>query len=128
MLHVIYRSYGGENRKGRPDFYSKHLTLASLVRAFRELRPGGADLTFLNDGPIPAHLLPLMEHAGEVVNRPHMGLRASVRAALTLPADRSWAPDDLVWFAEDDYLYLPQALTDLVAAAALFPNAEYSRF
>ncbi len=27
MLHVVYRSYGGENAKGRPPFYSKLLAL-----------------------------------------------------------------------------------------------------
>jgi hypothetical protein len=35
-LHVVDRSHGGENAKDRPRFYSKLLTLASLVRAAEE--------------------------------------------------------------------------------------------
>ena len=117
MLHLIYRSYGGENRKGRPAFYSKRLALASCIRAFQALEahePGSAELIFLNDGPIADDLVEMMERSGEVLARPHRGLRASVRASLDLPAARGWAPDDLVWFAEDDYLYKPRALVDLV--------------
>jgi hypothetical protein len=46
-------------------------------------------------------------------------------AMLDLPMARSWPEDDLVWFAEDDYLYLPRAFVDLVAAADAFPQATY---
>lgn len=125
MLHLIYRSYGGDNRKGRPDFYGKTLALQSFLRAFRALEPGTAEVLFLNDGPIPAERLALMADAGEVLNRPHAGLRASVRAALDLTVARGWADADLVWFAEDDYLYRPEALAALPAAADAFPEAEY---
>ena len=67
MLHLIYRSYGGENRKGRPDFYSKQVALASFVRSFRALEPGQAEVVFLNDGPIPADLHALIP-CGSSVN------------------------------------------------------------
>lgn len=125
MLHVIYRSYGGENKKGRPAYYSKYLALSSLVRAFEALAPGSAELIYLNDGPIPQDRLSLMQASGEVVMRDPMGLRGSMRAALALPGDRRWSPNDLVWLAEDDYLYLPHSLTGLQAAAMAFPAADY---
>ena len=56
MLHVVYRSYGGENAKGRPPYYSKLLALTSMVRA-AELAGEHVHLVFLNDGTIPADRL-----------------------------------------------------------------------
>ena len=125
MLHVISRSYGGENQKQRPEFYSKRLSLLSLIKAFQQLTPGSAELIFMNDGPIPEDRLELMKSSGEVIMRSNLGGLGSVTATLDLPMERGWAKDDLVWFAEDDYLYRPRALTDLVAAANAFPEAAY---
>jgi hypothetical protein len=124
MLHVIYRSYGGENAKGRPAFYDKTIALVSLLRAVSELE-GAGEIVFVNDGPIPDERLRLMERSGEVVARSQLGMRGSLRAALALPAERGWAEDDLVWIAEDDYLYRPNAFTGLSAAATAFPDAAY---
>jgi hypothetical protein len=123
-LHVVYRSHGGENAKDRPRFYSKLLTLASLVRAAEEAGQP-VDLVFLNDGPIPAERLDLMRAAGEVVPRSRLGFRGSYLAGLALPLDRGWPGEDLVWFGEDDYLYRPTALRDLLAAAEAIPEAAY---
>jgi hypothetical protein len=125
MLHIISRSYGGENKKERPDYYSKRLSLLSLIKAFQQLTPGTAELIFMNDGPIPQDRLELMKSSGEVVMRSNLGSLGSVTATLDLPMARGWHKDDLVWFAEDDYLYLPRAFTDLVAAAKAFPQASY---
>jgi hypothetical protein len=124
MLHIVYRSYGGENAKGRPAFYSKALAMASVLRAAEELA-GAAEIVFLNDGPIPDDLLRIMERSGEVDARAQMGMKGSLRAALKLPAERGWSKDDLVWFSEDDYLYQPHAFTGLRAAASAFPDAAY---
>jgi hypothetical protein len=124
MLHIVYRSYGGENAKGRPIYYSKSLALASVIRAAEQLGPA-AQITFLNDGPIPAPLLRIMESHGEVEARAKLGVRGSLRAALALPVERGWAKQDLVWFSEDDYLYQPHAFTGLVGAASAFPEAAY---
>ena len=125
MLHIISRSYAGENKKGRPDYYSKRLSLMSLIQSFQRLKPGTAELIFMNDGPIPDDRLELMKASGEVVMRSKLGMQGSMRAILELPIVRGWAEDDLVWFAEDDYLYLPRAFEDLVAAADSFPQASY---
>jgi len=124
MLHIIYRSYGGENAKGRPAFYSKSLALLSLLRAAAELE-GAVEILFLNDGPIPSERLRLMERSGEVLARSQMGMRGSLRTALALPTERGWAENDVAWLAEDDYLYQATAFTGLSAAAAAFPDAAY---
>jgi hypothetical protein len=125
MLHVVYRSYGGENRKGRPDYYSKRLALLSFVRSVQQLKPGAAEVIFLNDGPIPEDRLRVMEKSGEVLGRSKLGPRGSMRAALEIPIFRAWPHDHVVWFAEDDYLYQPRALNDLIAAADAYPDASY---
>jgi hypothetical protein len=125
MLHIIYRSYGGENVKGRPDYYDKTLALMSFIRSFQQLKAGAAEIIFLNDGPLPPDRLRLMEQWDEVLPRSNMGLRGSWESTLEIPVSRSWPHNDLVWLAEDDYLYLPRALNDLIAAAAAHPEASY---
>ncbi len=125
MLHIISRSYGGENKKGRPAYYSKRLSLISLIQAFQQLTPGAAELIFMNDGPIPDDRLELMKASGETVMRSRLGMQGSMRAILELPIVRAWPADDLVWFAEDDYLYQPHAFVDLIAAAKALPHASY---
>lgn len=123
-LHVVYRSYGGENTKGRPAYYSKLLALSSLLRAVSNVRRP-VEVIFLNDGPIPADRLTVMERTGEVVALPGFGNKRSLRTALALPARRNWLARDVVWFAEDDYLYRPSALDRLVGAADAVPAAAY---
>lgn len=125
MLHIIVRSYAGENKKERPHYYSKSLALASLVRSAQELPHGSAEIVFCNDGPMPAERTRFMERFGEVVARTDRGLKCSLLTALDLPRERGWAPGDMVWFAEDDYLYHPSAFRALVAAGEAFPSASY---
>jgi hypothetical protein len=115
-LHVVMRSYGGENMKDRPAYYSKLTCLASVIRAARALSPA-AELVFVNDGSIPEDRETMMRSAGEVVQLAAGSNRASYRAAVQLAVRRDWADDDLVWFAEDDYLYTPRAFEHLLAAA-----------
>lgn len=123
-LHVVYRSCGGENRKNRPVFYSKALALASFVRASAATGVP-SDIVFLNDGPIPDDRLRLQRRAGEVRTVRAGSNRRSYRAAIALPRIRGWHRGDLVWFAEDDYLYQEDALASLVAAANRLPQASY---
>jgi hypothetical protein len=123
-LHVLYRSTGGENRKNRPAFYSKLLALASLTRALDALQTE-YEIVFLNDGTIPNDRLTLMIAFGAALSICCGSNRASYRYALRLPRRRGWAPDDLVWFAEDDYLYRPESMTSFVSAAEALPDASY---
>ena len=123
-LHAIYRSYGGENRKSRPAYYSKLLALASFVRAVDQLEsPVG--LTFLNDGPVANDAYRLMKAVGRVVPFDRLGYRGSYAKALTLAVGCNGDESDIVWLAEDDYLYRPDALERLLSAARLIPWASY---
>jgi hypothetical protein len=123
-LHVIYRSYGGENRKSRPAYYNKLLALASFVRAVDQLEsPVG--LTFLNDGRVANDVYRLMQAVGRVVPFDRLGTRGSYAKALTLAVGCNGDETDMVWLAEDDYLYRPDALERLLSAARLIPWAAY---
>lgn len=124
MLHVVYRSYGGENLKNRPDFYSKLLALVSFVRAV-DAAGQKIEVLFLNDGPIPKDRLALMEATGEIVAHERLGLRGSIHRSVALPLERGWPDDHLVWIGEDDYLYQPHALRDFIAASRALPQADY---
>ena len=125
-IHLVLRSYGGENNKNRPPYYSKLLGLISFIRAAS--RVPDADVLFLNDGPVPADHLSLMERFGTVVSVPGgpAGMRASYWYAVTLPQRHpEWDDDDLVALNEDDYLFRPDAFAVLDAAAAGIPEAGY---
>ena len=119
-LHVVYRSHGGENSKGRPPWYSKRVGLESFCRAVaavRSQRPAAdVEVVFLNDGPIPADRAELMRAWGDPVGIVGGSNRRSYLAALALPRRRSWAADDVLLLAEDDYLWRPGALVALVDA------------
>jgi hypothetical protein len=110
--------------KGRPDFYDKRLALGSMIRSFKALTTP-AELIYLNDGPIPSDRMSVMRQSGEVITRAEMGNRGSISTALRLPIERAWKRDDLVWFAEDDYLYRPNALEVFTQAANCYGDAQY---
>jgi hypothetical protein len=124
-LHLVYRSYGGENIKNRPEFYSKMLTLASFARAASLVTD--ADVVFVNDGPVPPERLALMEQSGRVLQiaPTAIGMRGSYRFGLALPDREGWPDDDLVCFVEDDYLFHAEAFVALAAAAATLGEATY---
>jgi hypothetical protein len=118
----VYRSYGGENMKDRPAYYSKLSCLLSFLRAADE---AGVRPLFLNDGPVPADKLELMHSAGDVLELPGLGMRGSYWSALTVATDGRWGAGDVVVFSEDDYLYRPESLVRLSAAADAIPAADY---
>jgi hypothetical protein len=125
MHRLVYRSYGGENRKQRPDYYSKVLTLTSFVRAADRLP--AAEIIFLNDGPVPTERLAIMERFGRVIQLADeaQGLRASYRAALLLCTTEPWSDDDVVSYIEDDYLFTETAFLALDEATTELPQACY---
>jgi hypothetical protein len=123
-LHVLMRSYGGDNRKNRPDFYSKLVCLATLVRATQAVNPS-PELIFVNDGPLPEDRAHLMRSTGEVIRRDAGSNRASYRWTVSLAVNRNWPAQDVVWFAEDDYLYRPDAFSRLMEAAREVRQADY---
>ncbi len=123
-VRIVYRSHAGENAKNRPGYYSKHIALLSLLRSADGLRD--PEIVFLNDGPIPGARGALMAERGEVVTIAAGSNRASYRAAVAREAAGAGeAGPELVWFAEDDYLYRPEELPALVAGAATVSDADY---
>lgn len=123
-LHVIFRSYGGENRKPRPAFYDKRTALASLLMA-SESSTVDHEITFLNDGPVPDDLLELMKSSGVVAGEERLGHLSSYLRAIDIAVESSWPDTDLVLFSEDDYLYHPSALDQLAGAAMSIPETDY---
>jgi hypothetical protein len=123
--HLVYRSYGGENRKRRPLYYSKLLTLTSFVRAASRLPK--ADITFFNDGPVPADRLAVMTQFGRVVRLAEkpQGMRASYRASLLLSTTEPWSDDDVVSYIEDDYLFTEDAFVALAEATTELTQVSY---
>lgn len=122
-LHLIYRSCAHENRKPRPEFYSKATALRSCLHAL-DASPWQARITFLNDGLLPDGLLALMRGRGEIVTDRFGSARRSYWGALRMALQG--APEaDLVWLAEDDYLYLPDAFTVLHRAVQRLPDVDY---
>ena len=127
MLRLVYRSYGGENWKNRPAWYSKRLVLVSFVRAVRQAQSEGVDVeaVFVNDGPVSVEQLDLMRPVGTVTELPRVGMRRSYTFGLHLPQRMGWAADDVVWFSEDDYLYCPDAFVQLMRGAEAMPDVSY---
>jgi hypothetical protein len=123
-LHVIYRSYGGENDKGRPPYHDKTRNLASLLRA--AAAAPGVDVTFIDNGPIPPERVALMEASGgRIVDIDVPTMRQSYRFALRYAMDAGWDAEDVVYLLEDDYLHLPGALAALEAASHAMPEVSY---
>ncbi|GAB4082317.1 glycosyltransferase family 2 protein [Modestobacter muralis] len=122
-LPVLFRSHGGENQKGRPDWFSKLVCLLSAVRA---AEAADTELVFVNNGPIPEPRLEVMRRAGgEIVDLPNLGIRQSYLAALELATSGRWDDDQVVWFSEDDYLYQPDSFRRLQDAVPALPDAQY---
>jgi glycosyltransferase involved in cell wall biosynthesis len=122
-FHTIYRSAPGENKKDRPSFYSKDLALSSFLAAMGEAPPG--ERIFVNDGELPDRRAAAIREGGKVVLLPGVGNCRSYRACVGIVETTDWADDDLVYLAEDDYLYRPGALTALAEAANELPDVDY---
>jgi len=103
MIHVLYRLLAGENKRERPEWYSKHNCFSSLLANIGQ----GIDLRiFLNGGE--CDWLPDFVHTTRV-NIPVISesFLLVYHEALLFPR---W---DWVYFCEDDYLHVPGALFKL---------------
>jgi hypothetical protein len=123
-MHIVYRSVASESGKQRPRFYSKLLCLLSLLWS-TEGCAEPLDVIFLNDGPVAADIAGVMRGRGEIVELPNVGKFHSLRAAISLVDWRAWKDEDIVYFAEDDYLYTPNALPSLLQASRAVTGASY---
>jgi hypothetical protein len=117
-LRLIYRAAPGGNRKRRPDWFSKWVCLGSFLRAVEQLPPGSADVMFYCDGPLAEEVTSAMTRFGKVEVLDRLGNSKSYLHALAAVTDPSLPAHDGIYFIEDDYLHLPDALTSLSAALA----------
>jgi len=120
-IRVLYRYSPSQGAKPRPRYFSKELALASFVRA---ARIADTHVAFLVDGGAPPSVLGLMELVGEVVVESHGSNRSSYRAMVSRVHEEP-PVEPLTWFAEDDYLYDPEALVALAHAAYEIPEATW---
>jgi hypothetical protein len=120
---VIYRTYDGENPRPRLPYYSKLVAFQSFLLSFRRI-PSRRLIIAINSPTMPAELETLAErHADDVRFITTPGKKQSYATALDWVDEAD--PRDLVYLAEDDYLYLPSAFEQLVEAAERFPDVEY---
>ncbi|NQX10924.1 hypothetical protein HQQ80_04730 [Microbacteriaceae bacterium VKM Ac-2855] len=125
QLHVVLRLTPSENRKNRPDWYSKETCLRSLLTAIDTARARGVNVAFsvvvdVSSGRrLDPRVSRLLSRADGI--QPIVGGTAakSWRPVVRLVRDHvSFADDDLLYFIEDDYLHQPEALVDLVEGTA----------
>jgi hypothetical protein len=115
-LVAYYRVTPTGNGKPRPAWFSRRTCLLSFLNAAQRV---GAEVVVVADGGVPAELADLVP--GRVVTIRGGSAARSFRGLLDV-VDRS---ADLVWLAEDDYLYRPEALEAVCAAAGALPHADY---
>ncbi len=121
MVHVVYRFTESVGPKPRPDYFSKRLALESFLQALAPARNEIA-VTFLVDGPVTSGVRDMMHAAGEVREGAWGSNRASYAEQLRV---MSRVSAELVWFAEDDYLYAPESLSVLATAVKEFPSVSW---
>jgi hypothetical protein len=120
---VIYRCTPRDNSKRRPSYYSKQTCLASFVRAVHSCSPQ-PEVVFWADGEFEPSMQATMRAAGAVLPAARSGIVGSYLSAIDFALERL-GDDDLVYLAEDDYLYADTAFAALLAAANALPQASY---
>lgn len=126
QIKVYYRTHHGQNTKARPEWFDRRIALESLRQALA--RSGvPSTLTFVIDGAMPADLESQSGPQDEHCYIKGGSAAKSLRACLTVAATqaRTLPGDTIFWFAEDDYLYRPDAFRSLVGAVRAVPQADY---
>lgn len=121
QLTAWYRVTPTSNGKPRPDWFSRRAALASFLVALGRLPD--VRLAYVADGGVPDELADLVA-GSRVVPVRGGSAPASFRRLLDVAVPHATG-DGLVWFAEDDYVYAPEALERVVAAAVARPGADY---
>ena len=119
-LTAYYRVTPADNGKPRPPWFSRRTAMLSFLAAAQRV---AAQVVVVADGGVPAQLRDLVP--GPVVAVRGGSAPRSFRRLLDVARADGPPPAGLVWFAEDDYLYLPDALAAVRAAADALPHADY---
>jgi hypothetical protein len=124
-ITAFYRTFDGDNTKPRPPYYSKRLAFESFLLTWTRLPAGVRRLVVVCSSPgLPPAMAGLIEaHADEVRYVDAGGNSQSYRAALAL--SEQVEGDGVIYHSEDDYLYHPDAMPELMAAVERFTGAEY---
>jgi len=121
-LSAYYRVTPTGNGKPRPPWFSPQRALRSFLAACA--RAGApVDVAFVADGGVPDELARLVADSGPVLPVRGGSAAKSFRRLLDVATGRETG-DALVWFAEDDYVYRPEALAQVLAAARQLPQAD----
>jgi hypothetical protein len=127
MTHVttIYRTYDGDRGLGRPPYFNKLLALQRFLLSWRRLPESQRRLIVaLNTPTMPAEFMRLFDRYADDVR--YIAARGNTKTYRTSLRWIEEMPDDgLAYLAEDDYLYLPEALPELVVAADTLSDCEY---
>lgn len=115
-LTAYYRVTERGNGKPRPPWFSLRAAFTSFLRAARAV---DARVVVVADGRVPRELSDLVP--GEVVTISGGSAAGSFRGLLDVVLDR----EGLMWLAEDDYVYQPDALEAVRAAARALPSVDY---
>ena len=127
-IHFIYRSAPGSSKKEtRPSYFDKVSCLKSFLKAVdyvdSEMR---GDLIFLNDGELDSSIMEIMNSSkSELIQLGGIGNSSSLRAAHELARTRNWDSSDIIYFAEDDYMYKEEAFAFLLGAASAIKEGHY---
>lgn len=127
-INFIYRSAPGDAKSAaRPDYFDKRKCLKSFLSAFSELPIAKrGDLIFLNDGEMSEEYKQVVnEFSSNEIQLGGVGNSKSLRAAHEVALSSNFEENDLVYFAEDDYLYKKEAFILLSNAAEDIPEADY---
>lgn len=114
---AFYRTSAAGNAKPRPHWFSRRVALRSFLLAADRI---GAEVVVVADGGLPAELRDLVP--GEVVEVRGGSAAKGFRRLL----DVADVGTGLVWFAEDDHLYRPEALAAVHEALQALPHADYA--
>lgn len=125
-LQVRYRVATHLSTKPRPDWFSYRVALLSLLRSVEQARDATGvqpEVVYVANHGVPEALQDIVSATGTVVPVSARSAPRSFRRLLdVVPA--TVEPDDLVWLAEDDYLYRPDAMTRFVQAAVALPHVD----
>ena len=66
-----------------------------------------------------------MEKNGKVINKKNLGNIGRLKFALNYVKSQNWPEEDLVYFSEDDYLYLKSAFIKLCEALKQLQDVDY---
>ena len=124
-LNTIYRFYPGDHNRSRPTNFSKINSLKSFLIAWRNIgEKRGRLIVAVDSNSCEKTVTQLLTDACAEV-RFLGGLGNSKSYWKSAQWIKEFPKDSLVYYAEDDYLYLPFALEQLIIAAEKIPSASY---